>query len=226
MRGPFDTRIPGLGHLLVGQPDIAGRLSRALALKGELPQFTEQDYNLGITVEDLTRPEFNWLRREARYFGGTQVGAVAAQFSQITFSTLVAGTRGLAVVEKIVLSNITGAANGFIVGMSLTGGSVIAPTLNAAPGDDRVGIAPGGFGPGMFGVGFGTSAGTPIAAPTFTTIQLPANESFVLEGPWVLTGAPIGIARSILVVTSTQVNVAIAASFYWRERSLLATELQ
>jgi hypothetical protein len=224
------SRTPGLAHLLVGQPDIAERMMRALALKGTLPQYIDGDYDPVAIVEDLTAREFDYLRRYIPWsaaFGQAAGGAGVWSLVGIGPKST-QGRTAIASVDRIIFTNLNGAAVTYRFGLFPTSGvgSLLAVT-GVAPIDDRVlNNVPAGQN-GLFAGGGGTIATDPVLGiPGSTlTITLPANTSQALDGPWFLTGA-VNTAGSqhYLAVTTVAANQQVNAGFYWRERALLTTE--
>lgn len=217
-----------MSQLLIGQPALAESLARALNVKGDLPQLTEADFNLALLTGNLTDPEYRWGGREGYYVNGTSVTAVAAQFSAAILGPRTgAGRSAIAVVEKILIVNLTGVANNFRFGLLPASKTAATPTLAGAPGDDRI-IQGRSVATSIFGTGTGTSATDPRYFSQSGIIRLPADQSIVIPGPWVLTGAVMndGAADTSVYfgVFTDAVNTSLEATIWWRERQLLASE--
>jgi hypothetical protein len=224
------SRTPGLAHLLIGQPDIGERLMRALALKGQLPQYIDGDIDPSVTVEDLTGREYDYLRRFipwAASFG--QVAGGAGVWSLVGIGPKsTQGRSAIAVVDRVWIQNSTAGALTYRLGLFPTTatGTLLAVT-GVAPIDDRVlNNVPAGQN-GLFAGGGGTSAVDPITGiPGSTaTFTVPGGNTFEVVGPWILTGATnTAGAQHYLAITPVLANTVVNATFYWRERALLATE--
>lgn len=223
--------LPGLAHLLLGQPDISERLMRALALKGALPQFLGQEFDASVTVEDLTAPEFGYLRRFLPWQAGQAKGAVVGEFSMLTLGPRTNQLRNaLAVCDYITISNQNAAAQSFRYGLvpeSAIGSS--APVSNGEPMDDRVtanqplnSVQP------IYGVGVGSNAVDPLTQgpPNAGFVRLGVDQTVLIPGPWIITCAAnsTAAARQVLAIWTQSVNLSVAGNFKWRERGLLATE--
>jgi hypothetical protein len=216
-----------LGALLIGQPELSEQVMRALDLKGDLPQMLDVGYQPVIIAEDLTAPEFRWLRRNARLSQGITIAAVAAQFSQGAFAPLASARNTLAVVEKLILANLAAASASFLID------SQPNITVGAAPGiprtalDDRS-IPTGQLQPApSFGLVSATAAAGLTAAGAII-VAVPAGSTLVLDLNWVFTARQVLTtpAPSLLLVQSGNVNTQIQFSVVWRERTLLSSETQ
>lgn len=224
------TRTPGVGHLLVGQPDVAERMMRALALKGTLPQYIDGDYDPVAIVEDLTAREFDYLRRFIPWsatFGAVAGGAGVWSLVGIGPKTT-QGRSAIAVVDRVWILNQTAGALSYRLGLFPTTatGSLLAAT-GVAPIDDRVlNNVPAGQN-GLFAGGGGQNAVDPSTLIPGSTLvfSVPAGATLEVVGPWILTGAVnTAGAQHYLAITPTLANTQVTASFYWRERALMATE--
>jgi len=219
----------GLGHLLLGQPDLAEQYMRALSLKGELPSYTGSEIEPSVTLLDLTNPEYLWLRRTTRYQQTKQIGPVGAQFSQIIFAPVANAARVIAVLEKVIFSNSQAATVQNIMWDSITDAITgFAPAaIPKSALDDRA--VP--FGQLQAGSSFGLIAQTAGAAKIPVTggaawLSLPASSSFVLDINAVYTArSVISTPAPLYFIAEAQaVNVALTATFIWRERGMLASE--
>ena len=65
---------------------IMERLFRALGIRGPLPEDLAWQSQLGVTLLDLTKPEYAWLGREARYVGTMQQAAIVGNNSVVIIS--------------------------------------------------------------------------------------------------------------------------------------------
>ena len=122
------------GRFIVNQADIAQRMSRGLGMDGsELPQAIDKQHNASIQVEDLTHPEFWWLRRGLRYGCGNDTAAVAGQFSFWELTLAATGAKRLVVVEQLIIS--TSAASTVSIGLG-PAVAAAAPVV-VSPTDDQ-----------------------------------------------------------------------------------------
>jgi len=220
---PLSGRIPGLGHLLVGQPEIGERLQRALNLKGQLPEFTEDEYGVSCTVEDLTLPEFRYLRRFNQFHSGLNVAAVAAQQSFTILAPVggaAAGRQVLTVVDQVILANQTAAVQAFSIGLASFAGFVMTATIcNILDDRQRVPATTSqAFNSHNF---FNSAAPPPIDRPVIAVV--PIGGTVTITGPWIMTNKdnlnPLG-----LVVSCATINAAAIISLMWRERFLMPSE--
>lgn len=217
-----------MSELLIGQPALAEQLARALNVKGDLPQLTEPAFNLALLTGNLTDPEYRWGGREGYYVNGTSVAGVAAQFGACILGPRAGAARSaIAVVEKILIVNLTGVANNWRFGLLPASKTAAVPTLAGAPGDDRI-IAGRSVASSVFATGTGTAVADPRYFTQSGIIRLPADQSIVIPGPWVITGATMndGAVDTLTYfgVFSDAVNTAVECTMWWRERQLLASE--
>jgi hypothetical protein len=220
--------VPGFGRLLIGQPDLAEGLVRALALKGAPPQFIESEFGLSVNALDLTDVEFLWTRRYMRLSQGIILPAVAAQFSQAVFAPVTIGQQKLAVVESLILTNSGGAGTTIIVDSQPLAAAPLAANVPKSALDDRAipSLGAGQLQPTpSYGWNDRTAAGA-ISGLGAMVIGVPATSSVILPLQWLFTGKQVisTPAPSYLIVQCGTVNVAIHAAAVWRERGLLASE--
>lgn len=211
---------PGIGHLLLGQPELAELYMRALALKGELPSFSGSEFLPIIQLLDLTDIEYRFLRREQLYQGGALQGALAANFNYITLGLIGTG-RGVAVVDQIILVNTSAGAQRFTIYMHSNAVIGSAGGLVSSR-DDRQNKGVQLSRAGMFGVGSSQDPGD-LGGSIFGAIHIlvPAGQSLVYPCNYVLTantdssnGQPVRLS-----VQTTTANVSSGAFMTWRERA-------
>lgn len=214
---------------LIGQPEISEQLMRALFLKGDLPQFVQGPYGLGVQVLDLTTPEYFHLRRWRRYMGRAAQAAVAANFSILVFGTPNVGREVMAVVEQIWV-RANGAAGPIRFGINgdvFALGATAPASIGFGAQDDR--SLPAGAWSSTYGMSFINNAASPLSAADPEIVSGGTNTVFVPidpTRPLILTNKPINnTAKSYLYVVPTAVNFGIDVCVFWRERSLLETEL-
>lgn len=219
--------LPGLAHLLIGQPDLPEALMRSLGLKGTLPQFIEPELNVGITALDLSDAEFAWLRRNVRLQWGIQLAAVAAQFSQAVLAPIAGAARTMCVVEKLIICNTTGVNQNYFVDLLPSALAFAAATLPRSAMDDRA-IPFNSLQPTpTFGWVGATAAAALVTGAAFAhAISVPASSIAVLDFGWVLTARTVlnTPAPAYLIVANQAVNLPLTVSAVWRERTLLASE--
>jgi hypothetical protein len=218
-------KVPALAHLLIGQPDLAEALMRALALKGQLPQYIEGELNASITAFDLADPEYLWLRRNVRLSQGITIAAVAAQFAQFAFAPVANAGRSLAVVEQLILANPTAATQTFLVDSQPNIALGAAPNVPKSALDDRA-IPFNQLQPTpAFGLGNAQGA-VAITGAGALSIAVGAGQTVILPLNWIFTNRVVlpTPAPSLLLVQHSVVNLPLTAGIVWRERALLATE--
>lgn len=213
----------GLGYLLVGQPTMASAVARALATKGNQPQYLEGRFELGVVALDLTRPEYEWLRRVTTWHLSASQAAVAAQFQAIQFGQSVSGRQMISVIDEVTICNENVAAERFLYGISKNTNGVTSGPFFGFPADDRVLDANLNAQSGSF-LGTQSNVGGAFAGVASGLITIQPGDSVVLKGPWILTAkAGPAIQASFCVQAATQ-NRICTASFKWRERELLSSE--
>lgn len=219
----------GLAHLLLGQPEIAEGLMRALGLKGATPSYLEPEFGASINLMDLRDPEFVYLRRGTLYSAGATFVALAANFNYLCLANRILSRVALAVVEGVLLSNLSAATLGFWFGINanvtLSGGTL------AHSRDDRQngGIVGSSARAGIYSCGsFQNAADVMGTAGNFALAQIPAGNSLYIPLPGhVLTGnIDSGNGQqAMFTVQTAAVNVASSATIFWREKNVLASEL-
>jgi hypothetical protein len=222
-RSLFNPYLGPQGAMLIGQSEYAERLMRALALKGDLPQYIAPVADLSYTQEDFTRFDWCWLRRETRWsVGGTGVAGVGV-FSIFAFAAQSAvGRQTLASVDKIIVSNPSAATISVNFGLTMAGVGGVALTRFGQMLDDRqFQAAQSGF-----AAGTGQNAASPAPAQCFL-FSIPAGGSFDLPVcPLLMTNADNGVFGSAFVIVPTVVNVGMQVGMTWRERQLSDSELR
>lgn len=200
------------GVLALGQPDLPEVVFRALGLKGSLPLELDRQFQLGITVEELTKPEFAWLKREQLGTGGGTVAAGGA--GQFGFGSLRGSNDRLVVNDRIIIANSTAATVLYALGMQTTFPSG-AGSIPGVPRDGRSGV-------GSTTLGGAVRMGTdpaPVAPGLVTYVSVPAGGSFCWDVPFILAGS--GHFFSVICQTA---NVRVDVAFYWRERVQQSSE--
>jgi hypothetical protein len=215
----------GLAHLLLGQPDLAEQLMRALALKGALPQYLEGEIGTSITALDLTTTEFQFLRRIVRLSQGFNAPAVAAQFSQCAFAPVANAPRTMCVVERVIIANFSATNLQYFVDSNFVNGAFPAPGVPKSGLDDRSLPFNTGQPVPAFGV-LGLTAAGAILGLGAIRIAVPAGNTFSLDLDWVFTNRTVNNtpAPSVLAVQVSAVNAPLDVTFVWRERPLLSSE--
>lgn len=212
---------PGVGHLLIGQPDYNDQAARLLDVKGELPDTLTGAYQLSFRADDFTRMEYRWLRRMTTWQLGLTQAAVAGQFSIFGFIPS-ALQRSLIVIERIIFTNPNAAAMAVAYGVTASGFGGIAMATTGHMLDDRQFRAASSGARG----GVGTNAVNPIAGAglNFSQTIIPASAAVELREELVLTNAPATTFQPGFIAAVTQVNLTLVCSIRWRERQLLGAE--
>lgn len=214
----------GLGHLLIGQPSLSSTVARALATKGDQPQYIEGRYNLGITALDLTQPEYRWLRRHTTWESHIAQAAVAAQFGYAQLGYLQASLGRISIIcESVLLSNTSAGRLGYFISLGFNALGIATGPFSGHPVDDRMYDAAGAAASAAF-VGGGTNAAPGVTAQQSRFVSLASGASLEVFGPWIVTGKVTPTTASSLTIVADTVNVSVQVSFRWRERELLASE--
>lgn len=221
----FNPYVGAGGGMLLGNADYSERLMRALALKGDLPQFMAPVFGNSFQLEDFSRAEWSWLRRETRWsVGGTGV-AGAGVFSIWAFGTDAATLRQTqATVDSIVVSNPSGATISLTFGLSMAGTGGVALTRFGQQLDDRQFQAA----QSLYAAGTGQNAASPAPAQGYL-FSIPAGGAIQLPvTPVILTAQPnaAGTFTSVIVIVPTVVNTGFQVGMTWRERQLSDSELR
>jgi hypothetical protein len=214
--------MPPTYPLLLGSAEYAEQIMRAFGLKGDLPREIVPQYQLGFQMANMEGDEFAWLKRSILWeTGGTQ-GAVVGQVPIAAFLTRVAAQSRsvMAVLDRVIVDNLNAAVLVLDFGLTVNGTSIADPTRSAFPRDDR---NMGGGATSAYGLAFGTAAADPLGSG-HSLIDIPANSSIELRGPWILTNLTTAAFRSAWVISGSIANQAMRVSAYWRERELHDSE--
>lgn len=195
--------------LVVGQPTVGEALFRALDLKGDLPQALEQYLGLSVTALDLEKFEYLWLKRTLPMESWVLQAPVAGQFAAAGFTNPT--TDLLAHVTRVTLTNNSGAAAQYHMGMAGAGIAGLGGTQQPSPRDDRA----LGASSQML-----VQATTLVAAVTVSgrIFDVGPTSSLVLDCDYVVTG------QAPLRICCQQANAGFAVTFEWEERALLSSE--
>jgi hypothetical protein len=215
----------GEGEYLLGYAEYAEVILRALGLKGDLPARIAHRYGLGFQVNDLSDPEFQYLRRAVLWESGGTCSAVAAEFGIFALGGRAgAVTRQvMAVIEEVTISNIAAAVNTFSIGVDWYNTATFAGgfTRTSYPRDDRAAL----ISTSAFATATDTDPATPMGSSHYT-VTLAAGAVITLPGPWIITNKVNAAGLpSTFSVGGGVVNQAFRAGVKWRERELHDTEL-
>jgi hypothetical protein len=218
----------GIGYLLVGQPSLSSAVARALATKGDQPQYIEGRYELGVQALNLVDFEYRWLRRINTFQAWASQAAVAAQNQaiQLGAGTIAGGVARnmITVCESVIVCNENAAVQRFFIGLSTNNVGAASGPFFGYSADDRSLDASAAIQSNAF-LATQSNAGALISANRSLVVTVPANTSMIVPGPWVISGKPTtgGVTVS-LVVAGGQSNIIVTAGFRWWERELLASE--
>jgi hypothetical protein len=223
---PGDAR-GGVGYLLLGQPALSSIVARALATKGDQPQYVEGRYELGLTALDLTDFEYQWLRRSQTFQVWASQAAVGAQLQAIQ---MIAGSNAggvarnvISVIEEITILNENAASQRFHYGLSSNTNGVTSGPFFGYCADDR-GTDGAGGSQSQASIGTQSNAGGAFTANRSGLVSILPGDSKTIRGPWILTGKPAGIVTETFCIQGGQSNIIVTAGIRWRERDLLASE--
>lgn len=199
------------GPLDIRQPEIGERLYKALDVLPNWRGTIDPKVALTVPLEDLMAPEFWYLRGGRSFVYSRGVGALAGNVSGLQ---LLPSPGTLAIIDKVIVSNISGLTLGFAAGLGI---SAAGTNDNPTTRDDR---QPSTLVPGaiaacqaqLFQVALSPNIGNAAS------VVLPADAVYTIEGPWVMAGS------QAFVVKTDNVNRAMAAAIFWRERRLMPVE--
>lgn len=212
-RGEIGAQGWGNGQLQSNQPELADLVFRSLDLKGRLPLELDREYQLGMTVEDLTRPEFYRARRRA-YWGASH--SMAALAANLNFFQLIEPTgEVLTVVERVIISSQSADSYGIAIVPAL---AALARPVRSL--DNRNGVGPLS---GSSTFQADQAAVGPVGTGSLV-VRVAAGTTLVVEGPWIL--APTAAGTSCLAVQNQGVNIASQVGFVWTERHATQSELR
>ena len=193
------------------QQDYSTQVSKALGLQQRTPGHLDARIQLGINIDDLNRPEFQWLRRGGLGYASMDFGAVAGN---LPFLALTAPPGVIAVIERIEITNPNAAVNKYIIGLQSAlpaAGSTVAGVARDAR------MANAGRTAVTMTQGTNAAPTTPLI-PLNVYVPPNATATWVCEQPWVITS----VLRFVMVgFTANQIMNAVV---YWRERFALPSE--
>lgn len=200
-------------HLKLQYQELAEGLQKALGLQGSLIGELDPAMQVGLTVLDLTSPEYLWLRRTQRYAAGFQLAAVAAQYA---ISELVndVGT-GIIAVVKPTIQNTNAAATLFSVYVQ-PGGAAVPAHIRRINLDSRQAF-PGGNAPAVCQVTAGNAA-APAPAANSASWWVPANTPQELPPIILVPGQKI-------IIQTSAVNLGSNIAWVWTERQMQPAEV-
>lgn len=169
-----------------------------------------------VVVAESDRTELSYLKQERRCWGSGAAAADAAQFSYVTLINP-ADSGILVTCESIVVDSSV--ANLFDIGWINAAAFATLSALSSASyvaRDGRWGILNGNVA-GQLRNGSGTGGAIQISVNH--RVRMPANESRPVYMGEVVIPPGQGIG-----VTANAINVAVGASFAWRERKFLPEE--
>lgn len=209
---------------LLGYAEYAETLMRSLGLKGDLPADIARMFDVGFTINDLSDPEFQYLRRAVLWESGGTQNAVAAEFGVLALGGRAGATTrtSLAIIEKCVITNLGAGTIPFSIGVDWASTATFASGLNRSsyPRDDRAALVS----TSAFATGTDSDPAQLIGSSHYV-FNLNANESREITGPWIISNKPNAAGLpSLFLVQCATVNNAFRAGVMWRERELHDTE--
>lgn len=213
MRGfEYPSGMPAI--LDQNQQDYSTQVSKALGLQARTPGNLDQRIQLGINIDDLTAPEFWYLRKGE--LGSLTVPASAVA-GQVCYAQLQPAPGKVVVVTAFTVVNYGALFTVCSYGFALAeGGGSVGSGL---PRDDR--NLPGQLGST---VRYGASA-VPIV-PINGQVLVGVNQSIRTECEFVMT-SPTKLASpfNVFKIVGSQLNQRLDISIEWRERAILPTEV-
>jgi hypothetical protein len=209
----------------------AERLRRAIDGIGGSP-YTRLTEGLqpGVTVEDMTRPEFEYLQRGGLYVQSAFAAAGGAGTnSMVTFFPVFAVGLRLYVIERAWAWAFAASQNvqiGFLTPLIAFGAGT---TVNPQTRDERVFPS---------GIPFAGGPGAPVTVPSGAQLvagALAAPGATVLTDPVIVTTSPTAgavtelpapwvVSRRPLVFQNAVANASLRVLVQWRERDILRNE--
>lgn len=202
--------------LFIRNAELGERLYRALDVLPFLPGEIEQKIQLGVTLEDLTAPEYWFLRRGSLLCASAIIPAPGAgNFAGMQLNGPAVAGGSLAVIEQVVIINSNAATATFQCGFGIAGGGAVDITPNKR--DDRL-LSP--FTPGAVCAfrpqTFAAAVAPSLGGSPYTTAA--AGAQVTQDGPWVTVG------NEPFVVRTGNANQSMYCSIFWRERAVQPQE--
>lgn len=198
MRDPHTINQAEWGDAVIRAAMVTGR---PFAVGGD-----QIDYSL--QVDDLTLPEFWWLRRGGLYTFGGSLAASAGNNGAMEIRVTPGRSDAIGIIDHVMVG--CSATSGFNLQVKA---GVLGPWFSGSPADDRLSARPSMLEGSLVNtaVAFGFTTGA-------KTVFCPSGSTVFIPGPWVLSGH-----LSLLVAANTS-NIITTFACQWRERVKLATE--
>jgi len=216
-RGDTFQHPSGMPALLdQNQQDYSTQVSKALGLQSRTPGHLDPRIQLGITVDDLREPEFQFLRRRTRWTASLTQAAVAAQRASMQLVVAPVNPSMITVIERIIVSNFNAAGSSFKWGWKQIEAGV---TGTVATRDLRTG------GTAIPAASFGRmSSAAPASIRAGGLMVLPPSGTAVIELGWViLTAGNVGSGECFGIVNESVLQ-ELNATIEWTERPALPSE--
>jgi hypothetical protein len=194
-------------------------LMRAFALKGDLPDVLDAQTQVGITLADLTLPEYFYGVRGKHVRYTVTQPALAANISGAWLG-LATGFDQILCVDELRIW--TGTAQDVLIALQTLAFTAGNQSNNGMVVDDRysVGAFAGAGGFGSATVFAGNRAG-PVVIGGCERVRCQLNTMLILKGPYIITG---GGGNPGLAVQGTTVNTDLTVTYVVRERTGIKTE--
>jgi len=191
------------------QQDYPTQISKALALQARVPGELTPRIGCEITIDDFTRPEFQFLRRRQLWDGRVTRAGTAANFG---YAVLQGRAGTMVVVTKLIISNFNLTDAAYFVGLATANANFTNGA--SAPRDSRlVGQTP------VASIYSGVAVAP--TQPQGKVVYVKSHETLQLDTPWVMPNNP----GTALQVVDSVANQIIDVSFEWSERAVLETEI-
>jgi len=196
------------------QQDYPSQVAKALALQSRLPAHLDSRIQLGLQLDDLTKPEFQHLRRRTLWEASLARTATAAQR---VYGQLTPQPGMITVISRIILYNAEVVLQAIDIGLAL--GQAALSTMPSSPRDDRYWAGTSGA---VASVG---STATPVA-PIGQRLYIPPATLLVWDCEYVLSGGkgPAAPPNTVFAVVASAVNTGIFGGIQWTERAALPSE--
>lgn len=192
----------------LNQWDFVTLLTKSLGLQKRAPGVLDPRVQVGLTLDDLTAPEYLFLRGMRSFQGRASRAATAGN---LNYTTLQGAANLLAVVDEITIVNTNAALAGYKVGLSVANANMTNGAIAVRDGR-LVGVS------SACSLYSGTAVGP--TSPEGLYVQVDPGQMLTIRVPYVLA-KNVGTA---LQVVSTIANQTTDIAFRWRERALLPSE--
>lgn len=211
---PREFNPPGV--LDVNQQDYASQITAALGLQSRVPAHLDSNIQVGLTLDDFTRPEFAWLRKLNRWTSYHGQPGIAGQRASMQLVPTPPVYPVLIVIHRMTICNANAAAQAINYGWKQIEAGVPA---SYATMDLRL----GGNAVPFCSFGRMTNA-APALVRAGGLVFVAAGGSATVELDWVMNSPGNVGSGECFGIVNQAVLQSLDVTLEWSERAILPSE--